>query len=33
MNGRRGTNTPVLLLTARGQEIDKVIGPEIGADD
>jgi DNA-binding response OmpR family regulator len=25
--------TPVLLLTAKGQEIDKVVGLELGADD
>ena len=25
--------TPILMLTAKGQEIDKVIGLEIGADD
>jgi len=29
----RGVNTPVIMLTARGQEIDKVLGLEIGADD
>jgi len=28
-----GLNTPVIMLTARGQEIDKVLGLEIGADD
>ena len=28
-----GVNTPVIILTARGQEIDKVLGLEIGADD
>lgn len=28
-----GKNTPVIMLTARGQEIDKVLGLEIGADD
>jgi len=26
-------HTPVLMLTAKGQEIDKVIGLELGADD
>jgi DNA-binding response OmpR family regulator len=26
-------STPVLMLTAKGQEIDKVIGLELGADD
>jgi len=25
--------TPVLMLTARGQEVDKVVGLELGADD
>lgn len=29
----RGSQTPIIMLTARGQEIDKVIGLEIGADD
>lgn len=28
-----GRNVPVIMLTARGQEIDKVLGLEIGADD
>lgn len=28
-----GNNTPILMLTAKGQEIDKVIGLELGADD
>ena len=30
---KKGLNTPVLLLTAKGQEIDKVLGLEFGADD
>lgn len=30
---RRGAATPILLLTARGDEIDRVIGLEAGADD
>lgn len=30
---KRGINTPVIFLTAKGEEIDKVIGLEIGADD
>ncbi len=30
---QRDTDTPVLLLTARGEEGDKVIGLELGADD
>jgi DNA-binding response OmpR family regulator len=29
----RGLQTPIIMLTARGQEIDKVIGLELGADD
>jgi DNA-binding response OmpR family regulator len=28
-----GNNVPVIMLTARGQEIDKVLGLKIGADD
>jgi DNA-binding response OmpR family regulator len=28
-----GVNTPIILLTARGEEIDKVLGLELGADD
>ena len=28
-----GTKAPVLFLTARGDEVDKVIGLELGADD
>jgi len=30
---REGNNTPVILLTAKGEEIDKVLGLELGADD
>ena len=30
---KSGVNTPVIMLTARGQEIDKILGLEIGADD
>lgn len=30
---RRGSATPVLMLTARGEEADRVIGLELGADD
>src|SRR5512143_712280 len=26
-------HTPVLMLTARGEEIDRVVGFEVGADD
>lgn len=29
----RGLNTPVIMLTAKGEEIDKVVGLELGADD
>ena len=28
-----GNSTPVILLTAKGEEIDKVLGLELGADD
>lgn len=30
---REYTNTPILMLTAKSNEIDKVLGLEIGADD
>jgi DNA-binding response OmpR family regulator len=30
---RKGINTPIILLTAKGEEIDKVLGLELGADD
>src|SRR4051812_32095132 len=29
----RKNNTPILMLTAKGQEIDKVVGLDLGADD
>jgi two-component system alkaline phosphatase synthesis response regulator PhoP len=29
----QGVRTPVIMLTAKGQEIDRVVGLEIGADD
>jgi DNA-binding response OmpR family regulator len=29
----QGIESPIIMLTARGQEIDKVLGLEIGADD
>lgn len=29
----KGIKTPVIMLTAKGQEIDRVVGLEIGADD
>jgi len=30
---KRGINTPIIMLTARGQEVDTVLGLELGADD
>ena len=30
---KNGINTPIILLTARGEEIDRVLGLELGADD
>ena len=30
---RSSSNVPVLMLTAKGEEIDRVVGLEIGADD
>ena len=30
---RNGDNVPIIMLTARGQEIDKVLGLKLGADD
>ena len=30
---REGLSTPIIMLTARGQETDKIVGLEIGADD
>jgi two-component system response regulator ResD len=30
---RARTNTPIIMLTARGDEVDKLVGLEIGADD
>ena len=29
----RGIETPIIMLTARGEEMDKVVGLEVGADD
>jgi len=29
----QGIRTPIIMLTAKGQEIDRVVGLEIGADD
>ena len=30
---RKEANTPILILTAQGEEIDRVLGLELGADD
>jgi len=30
---RTGSHTPIIMLTARGQEIDKIVGLKLGADD
>lgn len=30
---KEGVTTPIILLTAKGEEIDKVLGLELGADD
>ena len=30
---RKGVSTPVLMLTARGQVVDRVVGLKLGADD
>lgn len=30
---KNGIDTPIILLTAKGEEIDKVLGLELGADD
>jgi DNA-binding response OmpR family regulator len=29
----KGVETPIVMLTARGQEVDKIVGLEVGADD
>ena len=29
----RGVQTPILMLTARGQVVDRVVGLKLGADD
>jgi DNA-binding response OmpR family regulator len=29
----KGIRTPIIMLTAKGEEIDKVLGLELGADD
>ncbi|MGE5362688.1 MAG: response regulator transcription factor [Bacteroidota bacterium] len=30
---KKGVTTPIILLTAKGEEMDKVLGLELGADD
>lgn len=30
---KKGIETPIIMLTAKGEEIDKVLGLELGADD
>ena len=30
---RRDANTPILMLTAKGEEVDRIVGLELGADD
>src|SRR6266480_4088612 len=30
---RADSNVPIIMLTARGEELDKVLGLELGADD
>ncbi len=30
---RKETNVPILMLTAKGEEVDRVVGLELGADD
>ena len=30
---KNGSRTPIIMLTARGQEIDKIVGLKLGADD
>jgi len=30
---RESSNTPVIMLTARGEELDRIVGLEVGADD
>lgn len=30
---RKSSNIPVLMLTARGEEVDRIVGLEMGADD
>ncbi|HPC78419.1 MAG TPA: response regulator, partial [bacterium] len=30
---RRTSNVPIIMLTARGEDMDRVVGLELGADD
>jgi DNA-binding response OmpR family regulator len=30
---RRGRDVPIIMLSARGEEIDRIVGLEVGADD
>jgi DNA-binding response OmpR family regulator len=30
---RRHSDTPIIMLTARGEDVDKIVGLELGADD
>ena len=30
---RKGSDVPILMLTARDEDVDKIIGLEVGADD
>ena len=30
---RKGSDVPIIMLTARGEEVDRVLGLELGADD
>ncbi len=33
LRAQAGSNVPIIMLTARGQEIDRIAGLELGADD
>ncbi len=33
LRSREGSSVPIIMLTARGQEIDRIAGLELGADD
>jgi DNA-binding response OmpR family regulator len=30
---RKGSDVPIVMLTARGEEVDRIVGLELGADD